>query len=60
MAVMTQAPKKLDPPSAAETADLLSESAWLATVGLLGLTVALAVMTQLNAPTAEDLQRGWT
>ena len=56
----TQAPKKLDPPSAAETADLLSESAWLATVGLLGLTVALAVMTQLNAPTAEDLQRGWT
>ena len=43
-------PKKLDPPSAAETANLLSESGWAATVGFLGLTVALAVMTQLNQP----------
>ena len=46
----TRAPKKLDPPSAAETANLLSESGWAATVGFLGLTVALAVMTQLNQP----------
>ena len=46
----TRAPKKLDPPSAAETANLLSESGWAATVGFLGLTVALAVVTQLNQP----------
>ena len=45
-----QRPKRLDPPGATETADLLSASGWAGTVGLLGLTVVLAVMTQLNAP----------
>ena len=49
-AARARSSKKLDPPSAAETANLLSESGWAATVGFLGLTVALAVMTQLNQP----------